>query len=497
MRLGGLITLSGSLSSVLLERDALELTLDSRAVKPGSVFVALKGQRFDDLHFLEAARQQGALAILIDAERSSMPNKRLDLVFVTNLRQKLGQIASEFYQHSANRLHCIGITGTNGKTSTTQLLARALQNWRQQSFGTIGTLGAGLLDAIEAGERTTPDVISLHAALRAMELQGAKGVVMEVSSHALDQGRVDGMAFKGAIFTNLTRDHLDYHGDMDSYAAAKAKLFAWPSLSYAVLNMDSMTQERVVQFYSHHAKVWWYSLRVDSGADLCGSILSRHAGGTDLELHYLGSSLKATLPLLGEFNVSNALAVCTALLAEGFDFAQLDTVLSQMQPVNGRMNVLRVKDAPLVVIDYAHTPDALEKALLAVRAHLPAGAKLRCVFGCGGDRDSGKRPQMGEIAARLADVSIITSDNPRTEVPAHIIADIIEGAKSVAGAKFQTELDRKVAIESTIAAASNDDVILIAGKGHEDYQEINGIKHPFDDAQVANRALQLRVGHAA
>jgi len=471
------------------------LILDSRAVMPGDVFIALQGQQTHGLQYAEKALAQGAVFILVEAA-SGLPQLPAQVAqrsaLIPDLRAKLGELALTQSQHAAQRLQLIGITGTNGKTSTTQLLAQALQTLSGKPVATIGTLGIGLLEALLPSDRTTPDVLALHLSLHALELQGASRVVMEVSSHALDQGRVDGINFTSAIYTNLTRDHLDYHGTMEAYAQAKAKLFKTQGLKYAVLNLDAELSDSQFQALRMDAvKILSYSLHADSPADVRAIEINAHAAGSLLLLAFDGQRLACNLPLLGRFNVSNALAVIAALIAEGYAFSQLQPIIESMRPVAGRMNQLNAKNCPTVVVDYAHTPDALAQTLSSLRAHVPASALLHCVFGCGGDRDAGKREMMGAIAARLADQVIITTDNPRSESPEAIIAAISSGVKTER-ADFMQMLDRKAAIESCIASAGMRDVILIAGKGHEDYQEVQGVKYPFDDRLIASCALKQR-----
>ena len=500
MKLGDLQTVAQFIAPALHALSFNQLVLDSRAIQPGDVFVALQGQQSHGLHFAANALAQGAVFILAEASEN-LPNLPIEVMgkcaIIPELHAKLAALALHSSGHAAQRLGVIGITGTNGKTSCTQLLAQALQSLSAEPVATIGTLGIGLLDALSASDRTTPDVLAVHQCLAELNAKGAARVVMEVSSHALDQGRVDGVNFKGAIYTNLTRDHLDYHGTMDAYAEAKAKLFHTPGLQYAVINLDA--ELNISQFHALKGtaeKTLSYSMRADSAADLTALEITVYAHGSQLLLQFNKQTLACNLPLLGRFNVSNALAVMAALLAEGYEFASLKTIIEAMRPVPGRMNQLSAQNSPLVVIDYAHTPDALEQALTSLRAHVPEGAALHCVFGCGGDRDTGKRAMMGAIAARLADYVVITTDNPRTELPAPIIAAIAEGVRT-RRTDFAQILDRKVAIEACIGKAKANDIILIAGKGHENYQEIHGVKHPFDDSKIAQAALNLRSGSSA
>jgi UDP-N-acetylmuramoyl-L-alanyl-D-glutamate--2,6-diaminopimelate ligase len=377
----------------------------------------------------------------------------------------------------------IGVTGTNGKTSIVQLLAAALESLHARA-ATIGTLGAGLVGALAAGERTTPDAISVHGLLAQFHDAGASHVAMEVSSHALDQGRVNAVDFEVAVFTNLTRDHLDYHGTMDVYGAAKAKLFAWPGLRSAVINADDAFGRELVMRLPESVQRLRYA--IDTEAEIRARNVRTHGDGLSFDLATPWGEGAIDSLLLGRFNVYNLLAVVGCLGALGYTFAQIQNAISGLQPVIGRMNRLGGGALPLVVVDYAHTPDALEQALTSLRAH--CAGKLVCVFGCGGERDAGKRPQMGAIAERLADEIFITDDNPRGEDGDVIVAQIVAGLSDAQRAHVQR--DRGTAIALALREAHAGDVVLIAGKGHEPYQEIGSVKRTFDDADVARRALE-------
>ena len=460
------------------------ISLDSRAINQGDVFVALQGGQLHGLHFAQQAIARGAAAILCDraADDDSLS---VPVIVVPELRQQLGAIAARFHRNQAGAPQLIAITGTNGKTSTVQLIAEALSG-RGQRVGTIGTLGSGLHGALIAGERTTPDVLSTHAAIAAMRTQGADQVAMEVSSHALDQGRVDGLAFAIAGFTNLTRDHLDYHGSMEAYAAAKARLFQWPGLRAAVVNIDDAFGAELTQS-AQAARVITVSADGHGDAELRAEHITADARGLHFELAHGSQRFVIQSALLGHFNVANLILVAGVLLAMDLPLTDIAERLQTLQPVHGRMNRLGGDgSAPLVVIDYAHTPDALEKALSTLRPH--TSGRLICVFGCGGDRDRGKRPLMGAIAERLADIAIITDDNPRSEDGSAIAAEIRVGTHDPA--RMQIERDRRSAIRHAIALAGADDTVLIAGKGHEPYQEIAGVKHHFDDLDEAHIALR-------
>jgi len=466
------------------------LTQDSRAVRAGDAFVALAGASAHGLRFAEVARAAGAAAIVFDAPAPSGVEVPAHAVGVPGLRGQLGAIASRFYGAPSQALVVVGVTGTNGKTSFVQLLAQALA-LRGETAGSIGTLGAGLHGQLVAGERTTPDVIAVHGLLAAMRAQGGSHVAMEVSSHALDQGRVDAVAFDVAVFTNLTRDHLDYHGDMDAYGAAKAKLFAWPTLRAAVVNLDDAFGAKLYTRLPATLRRIGVSSRGAPGALLGAGGIRLDAGGIAFDLRIGGETLPVASPLVGRFNVDNLLAVAGALLALGWPPRDIAALLPRLEPVHGRMNRAG-GDArsPLVVVDYAHTPDALEQALTSLRAH--TAGKLVCVFGCGGERDRGKRPQMGAIAQRLADRAIVTDDNPRREDGDAIVAEILDGFSNRAA--VLVERDRAAAIARAVAEAQAGDVVLIAGKGHEPYQEVDGVRRPFDDMEHARAALAARSG---
>ena len=460
------------------------MVMDSREVKPGDAFVAIAGFGAHGLKFVDQARAQGAVAILFEPPAPVDLPAPSDAIAVPNLRARLGELADRFHGRVTEAMTVVGVTGTNGKTSTVQLLAQA---WTLRGIR-IGTLGVGLYGQVEPTGFTTPLVLKLHDLLAQLHEQGAQAVAMEVSSHALDQGRADGVHFDVAVFTNLTRDHLDYHGDMETYGAAKARLFAWPGLKAAAINLDDDYGRRLHAQVPASLKPVGVSSRGAVGAALRADALRLDSAGIAFELVVGGESHAVRSPLLGRFNVDNLLAVAGALYALGDPVAQIASTLSQLQPIHGRMNRLGGDGIkPLVVIDYAHTPDALEQALKSLRAH--AQARLICVFGCGGERDRGKRPQMAAIAEANADFVIVTDDNPRAEDGDQIVADILAGFTRAGGIVVQR--DRAAAISRAIGEATPDDIVLIAGKGHEPYQEINGVQHPFDDTQVARHRLEV------
>ncbi len=464
------------------------LVQDSREVKPGDAFVAIAGFGAHGLNFVDVAREAGAAAVLYEPPAPDDLPAPVDAIPVVGLRKRMGTMADTFHGHPSAAMTTVGVTGTNGKTSTVQLLAQA---WtlRGQVAGTVGTLGSGVYPKIVPTGFTTPLVLRMHALLAELRDEGASAVAMEVSSHALDQGRVDGVHFDVAVFTNLTRDHLDYHGDMARYGAAKARLFDWPGLRAAAVNLDDAFGRELFAAVGGKVRALGFSSRGAAGASVRAEDLVLDGSGIRFLLHAGGQAHQVRSPLLGRFNVDNLLGVATTLFALGMAPALIAETLSQLLPVDGRMNRLGGEGgAPLVVVDYAHTPDALEQALASLRAHTVG--MLTCVFGCGGERDTGKRPQMAAIAERLADRVIVTDDNPRNEDGDAIVADILAGFAEPARAVVQRE--RAAAIAAAISGAGRDDVVLIAGKGHEPYQDVAGVKHPFEDAAVARGCLRRR-----
>lgn len=461
------------------------MSADSRALKQGDVFVALAGATTHGLKFADHAREVGVAAVLFETPAPEGFVETPDTIPVPDLRKKCGVLAHRFFAKPSEHLKMFGVTGTNGKTSTVQLIAQAL-SLNGMVAGTIGTLGIGLYGKLVEGERTTPDVIAVHAALAEMLSAGASHVAMEVSSHALDQGRVDEVAFDVAVFTNLTRDHLDYHGTMESYGEAKARLFACPTLSSVVINFDDTFSESLIRTLSGGVNLISVSSRGHAAANLQAKNVRLDAGGIAFDLCRGEKSLAVHSVLLGRFNVDNLLAVAGSLLALDWPLEKIAAVLPKLSPVGGRMSRVGGEHGkPLVVVDYAHTPDALEQALENLRSHTEG--KLICVFGCGGDRDKGKRPEMAAIAERGANIVIVTDDNPRTENGDDIVRDIQVGFSDAS--RVLVQRDRAKAIAEAIGGAGSSDVVLIAGKGHETYQEVNGVKTSFDDLVQARLCL--------
>lgn len=466
------------------------LDQDSRRIAPGEAFVALRGARAHGLAHAPRALERGAVAILAElplpSDTPTLPGT-VPLIGIENLRGRLGAIAARYYGEPSQALRVVGVTGTNGKTSTVQLLAQALTHLGRRA-ATIGTLGAGLQGAIAPGEHTTPDAIAVQRLLAEFRDAGATDVAMEVSSHALAQGRVNAVAFRIAVFTNLTRDHLDYHGSMAAYGAAKAGLFRFPGLAAAVLNLDDAFGAALAAQLPESLQRVTYGLD-DPRADVRADAIAASVEGLAFELHTPWGAGPVRTRLLGGFNVANLLAVVACLGICGVAFDDIVAALAVLEPVPGRMSRLGGHDdVPLLVVDYAHTPDALEQALTTLRAH--CAGELVCVFGCGGERDAGKRPQMAAIAESLADRVVVTDDNPRGEDGDTIVADILAGF--VAPGRVTVQRDRARAIAEAVREARGGDVVLIAGKGHEPYQEIGGVRHPFDDRQVARAALEAR-----
>jgi len=464
--------------------EATQLTADSRQVKPGSVFLAYPGESADGRKYISQAVAQGAAGVLWERDgyewnpQWSTPN-----LAVENLREEAGYIADKFYGHPSRKLRMIGITGTNGKTSCSHWLAETLTRLGRKTAA-IGTLGNGFPGALSHAINTTPDPILLHGMLADYLKEGAAGAAMEVSSHGLAQGRVNGVHYDIAVLTNLSRDHLDYHGDMAAYADAKRKLFHWPDLGCIVVNSDDdFGAELAKDAETRDLRVLTYGLQ---SGDVRGHNLELHGEGLTMDITTPYGNTRLEARLMGRFNAYNLLAVLGVLLASEVPLQDAVTALREVKPVAGRMQTLGGGDQPLVVVDYAHTPDALEKVLAALREQ--TAGRLICVFGCGGNRDKGKRPLMGAAVSRSADVVIVTSDNPRHEDPAAIINDVVEGMRG----NYHVETDRATAIDRAISEAAIGDIVLIAGKGHEDYQDIDGVKLPFDDREVARRVLEAR-----
>lgn len=451
------------------------LALDSRRIQPGQVFLALAGQKTHGERYIDTALERGAQAILKEAESAELTwlNGQIPCISVPQLSPKVGQLAAHFYGYPAQHLRVIGVTGTNGKTSTTQFIAQLLPQ-----CGLIGTLGYGVYEHLTPGQHTTPDALQLQMLLAQFRAQDLHHVVMEVSSHALVQGRVNAIDFELAVFTNLSRDHLDYHGSMQAYGQAKQQLFTGPGLKTAIINQDDAFGRQLLAQLPATVVPLTYGLQPT--ADVYAHIQTCEAQGYQVHLQTPWGQSQLSIPVIGHFNLSNVLAALTVLLQCGLSLSELRPAI--LESVPGRMQ--RLGQQPLVVIDYAHTPDALAQVLLALRSHCQG--QLWCVFGCGGERDVGKRPLMGACAQNYADKVILTDDNPRHEASQTIIADILQGCPHPSA----IIADRRQAIAYALHHAAAEDIILIAGKGHETYQHIGDQQLPFSDSEVVQELRQ-------
>ena len=460
-----------------------DISQDSRAIGTGTLFIARSGLLHRGVDFVLDAVAAGAVAIVLDSsEVDSCPQVDVPVIAIPDLISHIGFIAARFYDEPSKHMTVIGITGTNGKTSCAHFIAQAM-NTLDVKTAIIGTVGNGFPDALDKATHTTPDGVGLQKLFAELKQAGADAVVMEVSSHALDQGRVAAVAFDYAVLTNLSRDHLDYHGSMDAYGAAKAKLFKMPSLKKAIINIDDAFGRQLWADDGIRGQAVSVG-RVHGDYRLAAYRLALH--GIEAEVKTSTGGFAFCSKIIGDFNLDNLLIVAATLVEQGFSYEQLVDALSKIESVPGRMQAIVAANKPLVIVDYAHTPDALEKALQAVRAH--TSGTLWCVFGCGGDRDIGKRELMGNIADRLADHLVVTSDNPRSEQPQKIIEMIKHGISLHVP---DIEIDRAEAIQLAIMKASPEDVVLIAGKGHEDYQEIAGTRYPFSDVVVTRKFLGI------
>ncbi|GDX85004.1 UDP-N-acetylmuramoyl-L-alanyl-D-glutamate--2,6-diaminopimelate ligase [Methylococcaceae bacterium] len=464
------------------------LTLNSNEVVDGSVFIALEGTSHHGLNYAKSAVEKGAIAILFDSEDIKLADKILaDLnvlkIPVADLAKNLGNIAARFYNEPSHKINVVGITGTNGKTSCSQFLAQSLEN-----CGVIGTLGWGKFGQLKQTLNTTPDALAVQKMLATLKNDCCGTIAMEVSSHGLAQGRVNGVKFKGAIFTNFSRDHLDYHGTMEAYLETKLTLFHAPQLEFAVINLDDEISEKILAAIPENVEIISVTTQAKQssrGQTLSAENIELNLSGIQCDIFWQGQKQALHVPLIGLFNLENVLCVLAVMLRSGIELEEAAKRLTNLKPVNGRMESFGGENnQPLVIVDYAHTHDALEKVLRTLRSHTQG--KLGVVFGCGGNRDSGKRSQMGRVAEQFADSVIITDDNPRFESNEEIVKDILSGF-------FNNEAniihDRANAIRSAIEQATAQDCVLIAGKGHENYQEINGIKFPFNDAECVRKIM--------
>lgn len=470
------------------------LCADSRQIRPGDTFLAFPGHLGDGRHFIDQAIQRGAANVLWESrgfvwnEAWTLPQRE-----VSGLRDKVSGLASALYGHPSQRLRVLGITGTNGKTTCSHWLAQILNQSGRQA-GVLGTLGAGIPGRLVQTHQTTPDPIRVQQLLAEQQMTGNSHCVMEVSSHALDQGRVNGVAFRGAILTNLTRDHLDYHGSLAAYGAAKARLFRDFPLEYALINLDDAFSTELLGILSGRSvRVLGYSIQDRSLPVQERLTVTRHElmeSGQILELETPWGNLSLALPVIGEFNVANLLAVIGAALLEGVVPEQLPEWVAMLHTPPGRMEQCGGGSEPRVVVDFAHTPDAVGQVLRALRPWVAPGRLLWVVFGCGGQRDAGKRPLMGKMAEVWADRVVLTSDNPRDEDPEAIIHQIRVGMEME---PFLVNIDRDQAIAQVLQQANAGDVVLIAGKGHETTQELAfGEKRPWSDKAAVQQGLAER-----
>ncbi len=470
------------------------MTLDSRHARRGDVFFALAGTQQHGITFLDQALAAGVTVVAwevaegIDPTQIAVRCQASGAVSlpVADLRTQVSAIAARFYGEPAQAMRMIGVTGTDGKTSVAHYVVQLLEALEGDA-AVLGTVGWGRPAALSESTHTTADAVTLQQSLAVLRDDGVRSVVMEVSSHALAQHRVDAVPFDTAILTYVGRDHLDYHGTLAAYHAAKRRLFAWPSLRRQVLNLDDAIGADLATQARDHLQVVGYGEQ--AAADLQISSVQTRADGLDITLRCQAQTHAVHLPLFGRFNAMNATAALGAVLDEQPVETALQA-LSRLQPVPGRMERFVTVAGPLAVVDYAHTPGALEAVLLALREH--TRGKLWCVFGCGGERDPGKRPVMGAVASRHADVAVLTSDNPRAENPEDILARIKAGCANAGDCRVIE--DRAEAIEHALSSAAAGDVVLIAGKGHEQEQIIAGIAHPFSDREVVLGWQQRRAG---
>lgn len=467
------------------------ITLDSRAVQAGNVFIALAGSKQHGLSHAEQAIAQGASVLVYDpagggAEYATRLVTDILMFAIDNLAKVLGEIAARFYGEPSRSMNVIGITGTNGKTSCSQFLSQVLDD-----CGIIGTLGWGDWGNLNKTPNTTPDALEVQRILASLLADNKKTVAMEASSHGLEQGRVNGVQFKGAVFTNISRDHLDYHGSMENYLQAKLALLHTPDLAFVVVNLDDAYREQILAGVPDTVRVWGVT-HTNAYAQVDEQIIADNivntTAGIAFDVRWRGEVCSVTIPLYGDFNVENVLCVLAVMLALGVSLSDATKKLAHLQSVTGRMERFGGGAQPLIFVDYAHTPDALDKVLGSVKQH--CSQDLWVVFGCGGNRDTGKRPQMGACAEQWADHVIITDDNPRFENGLDIVNAIIAGCKD--RDKVTVLQNREQAIQHAISQAKAGDCVVIAGKGHEDYQEINGNTLPFSDSACVLNALTTR-----
>jgi UDP-N-acetylmuramoyl-L-alanyl-D-glutamate--2,6-diaminopimelate ligase len=473
------------------------LSLDSRAVVAGNGFIALAGSKQHGLSHAKQAISLGASVIIYDPAGGGKQladdlHSDVPMIAVDNLGLVLGDIAARFYGDPSSLMTVIGITGTNGKTSCSQFLSQMLDE-----CGIIGTLGWGAWGELHKTLNTTPDALAIQHIFAQLLACGKKAVAMEVSSHGLEQGRVNGVRFNGAVFTNISRDHLDYHGSMDNYLHAKLALLQTPDLAFVVVNLDDAYSEQILAAVPDTVRVWGVTHALESSKhtqvheQIRAVNIANKLDGIEFDVCWQTETHTVSIPLYGDFNVENVLCVLAVMLALGLSLAGATHKLTKLQAVEGRMQRFGGGQQPLIFVDYAHTPDALNKVLSSARKHCQQD--LWVVFGCGGNRDTGKRPQMGACAEQWADRIIVTDDNPRFEEGLDIVNAILAGCSRDAINRVSTHIEviqnREQAIHSAISRAKTGDCIVIAGKGHEDYQEIKGERFPFSDSVCVQKAL--------
>lgn len=468
------------------------LKTDSREVASGDAFIALSGAKTPADFYVDKAITAGATVILLETEQAGecAEHHGALIVPVAGLRGLVGRIADRFFEHPSQRLRLIGVTGTNGKTSVCQYVAQLLRE-TGTPCGILGTLGYGMPGSLQPATHTTPDAVQVNRVLSRIVKQEGRAAVMEVSSHALDQGRVDNISMTGAVFTNLTRDHLDYHGSMEAYGAAKARLFEREELHFSVINFDDPFGRQLFEQLEGKCDRVRYSLH-EAQTELWLREFRPTDDGFEAEVDGEWGRFVIAVPLMGSFNASNVLAAMATVLTLGVPVDRVQQAVGRLAPPPGRLERFDGANGVRVVVDYAHTADALANALAALRPHVDG--ELICVFGCGGDRDTGKRPDMAREAEKLADRVVVTDDNPRSEHPEAIARDILAGFSD--SAKVTVIHDRAEAIQSAIRSATPNDLVLIAGKGHEAYQEIAGQKYPFSDAEQVRHNSKLNGGVA-
>lgn len=475
------------------DRQIKNISQDSRKIEKDDLFIALQGEKFHGLDFIEDVLSRQPAAIISDKPLVSETNKLIAkvsepplIVVIEQVAEHLGDLASWFYNRPSQTIKVVGITGTNGKTSSAFFTAQLLESFNQK-VALIGTLGNGPLNNLQATENTTPSAIDVQRLLSDFLQQGYEWVVMEVSSHALTLGRIQAVEFCTVALTQVTRDHIDFHGSEESYRESKAKLFTDYKTKNRVINLADQLGRQIYDEREGESQYWGYSSANSDQAELKILASELTLDGIEAKVENNTETANLSLPLMGAFNTENVLCAMSILLVNGFAWNRVCIACKQLLPVSGRMQILhKLRQAdPTVIIDFAHTPDALLQVLQAIRGHLNSTTgKLIVVFGCGGNRDQGKRPIMAGIAEKLADKVVITSDNPRFENPMTIIDEIKQGLLNPS--QVITEVDRTAAISETLNNSNSEDVILIAGKGHEDYQEIKGVKQPYSDIGVVN-----------